>query len=285
MDDITIGVIGGTGLYNLDNLNIIDEREITTPFGRPSDKYIIGEIHNVKVAFLSRHARGHKILPTEINCRANIYAFKKLGVKTLISVSAVGSLREEIEPSHLVFPNQLFDRTKTRVSTFFGEGIVAHIGFADPFCANLISLFEKCARELRILYHRDKTYVCMEGPQFSTKAESKYYRLIGGDVIGMTALPEAKLAREAEMCFGSIALSTDYDCWRENEKPVTVDEVVETMHKNINSAKQLLKVVIPQIKEEQCSCHDSLKNSFMTDRNAWPEAAINKLDLIIKKYL
>ncbi|HNZ27184.1 MAG TPA: MTAP family purine nucleoside phosphorylase, partial [Spirochaetota bacterium] len=197
---VKIGIIGGSGLYNLDGVKTIDSIEIKTPFGNPSDKYVICELSGIRVAFLSRHGVGHRILPSELNNRANIYGFKKLGVKNIIAVSAVGSLREEIAPTHLVFPSQIIDRTKGRKSTFFGNGIVAHVGFAEPFCANLINIFKEAARELNISYHSDKTYVCMEGPAFSTGAESAYHRSIGGDIIGMTAVPEAKLAREAEIC-------------------------------------------------------------------------------------
>jgi 5'-methylthioadenosine phosphorylase len=209
MDKIEIGIIGGSGIYELENMKIIEEKEIKTPFGIPSEKYIIGEIGGVKFAFLSRHGKGHRIMPTELNNRANIYGFKMLGVKYLISFNAVGSLKEEIEPSHLVFPNQIIDRTKFRISTFFGEGIVAHPGFANPVCEGMIKLFEESSKKLNIPFHSNKTYVCMEGPLFSTKAESNFHRQIGGDIIGMTAIPEAKLAREAEMCYGIIALSTD----------------------------------------------------------------------------
>jgi 5'-methylthioadenosine phosphorylase len=207
-----------------------------------------------------------------------------LGVDTLIGVSAVGSLREEIKPRDLVFPNQLIDRTKGRASTFFGEGIVAHVGFAEPFCSNLIKIFEKEAKALNIDYHSNKTYICMEGPAFSTKAESNFHRMIGGDIIGMTASPEAKLAREAEMCYATIALSTDYDCWRENEEVVTVEMVIENMNKNIISAKKLLSNVIPKIKNDNCPCRSSLSVSIITKKDLWPQNTKTKLEAILKKY-
>ena len=284
-DNIKIGIIGGSGIYELDNMKIIDEIKLDTPFGEPSDNYIIGELDGIKVAFLSRHSRGHKILPSELNCRANIYGFKKLGVKYLIGISAVGSLREDIEPTHIVFPSQIIDRTKGRVSTFFGDGIVAHIGFAEPFCRDLTKLFVETAKELKIKYHTDKTYVCMEGPAFSTKAESNFHRQIGGDIIGMTAIPEAKLAREAEICYGIIALSTDYDCWREEEEPVTVEMVINNLNKNSNTAKTLLKNIIPKITDKKCSCHSSLQNAIMTDKKSWRKDTIQKLDIIINRFL
>lgn len=282
---IDIGIIGGSGIYELDNMKILDEITIDTPFGEPSSKYLIGEIDNVKVAFLSRHGKGHKILPSELNNRANIYGFKKLNVKQIIGVSAVGSLREEIKPSHIVFPDQIIDRTKGRVSTFFGNGIVAHVGFAHPFCNTLTEILIKGAKSLNINFHQKKTYVCMEGPLFSTKAESNFHRMIGGDIIGMTAIPEAKLAREAEICYAMIALSTDYDCWRDDEEAVSVDMVIETMKKNITNAKNLLKEVLPKIKYDNCACHSSLANSIMTAKEYWPESTIKKLDVIIKKYV
>ncbi len=283
-ETVSIGIIGGSGIYELDNINIIRKVKMNTPFGSPSDEYVIGDMSGIKIAFLARHGRGHKILPGELNNRANIYGFKKLGVSTLIGVSAVGSLREEIRPKDLVFPSQLIDRTKGRASTFFGEGIVAHAGFAEPFCGNLVKIFEEEARALDIDCHSGKTYVCMEGPVFSTRAESNFHRMIGGDIIGMTASPEAKLAREAEMCYAIIALSTDYDCWRENEEAVTVEMVIENMNKNIVSAKKLLSSVIPKIKYDSCSCRESLAVSIITQKKYWPAKTMKKLDVILKKY-
>lgn len=284
MEKIEIGIIGGTSIYDLDNMKIIDEIEVDTPFGSPSSKYLIGNLNGINVAFLSRHSKGHKILPSELNNRANIYGFKKLGVKHLIGISAVGSLKEEINRSHLVFPNQLIDRTKSRISTFFGEGIVAHIGFAEPFCPSLIKIFEECAKSLGITYHVNKTYICMEGPAFSTKAESNFHRLIGGDIIGMTSGPEAKLAREAEICYATIALSTDYDCWRENEEAVSVEMVLETMKKNVLTTKKLLSCIIPSIKYKDCSCQNCLNYAIITDKDCWPKETKKKLDIILKRF-
>lgn len=282
---VEIGIIGGSGLYNLDNMKTIDSIEIKTPFGNPSDKYVVGELNGIRVAFLSRHGAGHRILPSELNNRANIYGFKKLGVKSIIAVSAVGSLREEIAPTHLVFPSQIIDRTKGRKSTFFGNGIVAHVGFAEPFCANLINIIKDAARGLDISYHSDKTYVCMEGPAFSTKAESSYHRSIGGDIIGMTAIPEAKLAREAEICYGMIAISTDYDCWRDEGAAVTADMVVGNLKKGIDNAKKLLTRIIPKIGDYECSCRNALDTAIMTGKDYWPINTKRNLDIIINRFL
>lgn len=284
-NDIKIGIIGGSGIYELENMKIIDEISINTPFGKPSSKYLIGEIENVKVAFLSRHGKGHRISPSELNNRANIYGFKKLGVRHIIGVSAVGSLQEEIKPGHIVFPSQIIDRTKGRVSTFFGNGIVAHVSFADPFCKNLTNILIEGAKRLKLEYHINKTYVCMEGPLFSTRAESNFHRKIGGDIIGMTAIPEAKLAREAEICYATVALSTDYDCWKQGEEDVTIEMVLSTMKKNIENAKALLKEIIPKISYENCSCHNSLSNSIITAKEYWPKKTVKKLEFILKKYI
>ena len=285
MHEINIGIIGGSGIYDLDNMKMLDEVKINSPYGEPSDKYMIGELNGIKVAFLARHGKGHRILPSELNSRANIYGFKSLGVKYLIGVSAVGSLREEIEPSHLVFPAQIIDRTKGRPSTFFGNGIVAHAAFAEPFCSKLMDKLEESSKELGIKYHKNKTYICMEGPLFSTKAESNFHRMIGGDVIGMTAIPEAKLAREAEICYAMIALSTDYDCWREDEESVTIDMVIQTMNKNIHTAKNLLSNLIPKIGDERCECHSSMEYAIMTKKEYWPKDTKEKMGLIIERFL
>ncbi|MCG8568635.1 MAG: S-methyl-5'-thioadenosine phosphorylase [Spirochaetes bacterium] len=285
MEKVSIGIIGGSGLYQIENLKIIKEEKITTPFGDPSDSYLIGELEGKKIAFLARHGRNHSILPSELNHQANIYGFKKLGVTSLIAVSAVGSLQEEILPTHLVFPNQIIDRTKGRKSTFFGEGIVGHIAFAEPFCKNMIELFSSCAKELGITFHKNKTYVCMEGPAFSTKAESHLHRQIGGDLIGMTAIPEAKLAREAEICYGTIALSTDYDCWHESEEAVTVEMVIGNIKKNVSATHKLLGKIIPKINEQDCSCHHALEGAIMTGKEHWPDKTKKKLEVIIKRFL
>jgi 5'-methylthioadenosine phosphorylase len=285
-DAITIGIIGGSGVYELDNMKTIEERSIETPFGPPSDNYIIGELNGTRVAFLSRHGRGHRLTPSELNVRANIYGFKTLGVKYLTSVSAVGSLQEEIKPTHIVFPDQVIDRTRgSRINTFFGNGIVAHIGFADPFCGELTSTITEAAARLDIPHHTGKTYICMEGPAFSTRAESNLHRSIGGDIIGMTAIPEAKLAREAEMCYAMIALSTDYDCWKEDEEAVSVEMVIDNLNKNRETAKKLLSEIIPTIKEHDCACHHTLDFAMITDKTMWPEKTKSELEPIIKRFL
>jgi 5'-methylthioadenosine phosphorylase len=285
MEDIKYGVIGGSGVYKLDNLEIINEISITTPFGSPSDKYIIGKIEGIVVAFLARHNRSHNILPGELNSRANIYGFKSLGVKYLLGVSAVGSLKEEIKPGHIVFPAQIIDRTKGRDSTFFGNGIVAHIAFANPFCQNLTEVLIEAAEKLKITYHKNKTYVCMEGPAFSTKAESNFHRLIGGDLIGMTVIPEAKLAREAEICYATIALSTDYDCWRESkDEHVTAEKVVQILRQNSDTAKKIIQEAITKIKFNDCECMHSLDSAIMTDKKFWPEKTAENLNKILKRF-
>jgi 5'-methylthioadenosine phosphorylase len=225
MSEIKIGVIGGSGLYQMNELMNVEEVSMTTPFGDPSDAFVTGTLDGVPIAFLSRHGRGHRILPSEINYRANIYGFKKLGVEWLISVSAVGSMKEHIAPLDIVIPDQMFDQTKRRISTFFGSGVVGHIGFAHPLCPNLAGLLESSCKQADVKTHRGGTYICIEGPQFSTKAESRIYRQWGVDVIGMTNLPEAKLAREAEICYATMALVTDYDCWHETEEIVTIESV------------------------------------------------------------
>lgn len=284
-EKVDIGIIGGSGVYELDNIKMIKELTIDTPFGKPSDNYIICDYNGIKIVFLSRHGMGHKILPTELNVRANIWGFKKLGVKKLIGISAVGSLQEEIEPSHIVFPNQIIDRTKGRASTFFGDGIVAHVAFANPFCSKLTSILIESAKDLGVKYHTDKTYICMEGPAFSTRAESDFHRSIGGDIIGMTAIPEAKLAREAEMCYSIIALSTDYDCWRDDEEAVTAANVVDIIKKNVKSAKKILEFAIPRITYNECDCNNALQNALMTSKEYWPDNTIKNLLPIISKYI
>jgi 5'-methylthioadenosine phosphorylase len=285
MEEINIGVIGGSGVYDLENIRKIEEIEIKTPFGSPSDKYVICDLNGIKIAFLSRHSRGHKILPGELNSKANIYGFKKLGVKNLIGISAVGSLKEEIKPTDIVFPDQIIDRTKGRSSTFFGNGIVAHIGFANPFCFRMNDIFEESAKKLNISYHKNKTYVCMEGPAFSTKAESNFHRMIGGDLIGMTAIPEARLAREAEICYGMIALSTDYDCWKEFEEAVTVEMVIANLNKNSNTAKSILTDIIPGLKYGDCECRHALDTAIMTNKKDWSEETSKKLDVFLKRFI
>src|SRR3989339_280318 len=243
MNEVKIAIIGGSGVYEIEGIKILKEMEIKTPFGLPSDKIRIGELEGVKIAFLPRHAVGHKIMPSEVNSRANIYALKKIGVEKIISISACGSLKEEIKPRDFVIPDQLFDRTKLRPSTFFGDGIVAHVGFAEPYCPELRKILIETAKSLSLPVHAGGTYVCIEGPQFSTKAESKVYRSLGFSVIGMTNLPEAKLAREAEICFATIGLATDYDVWKEGEE-VSVERVIENMHILTTNVKKLVKSVV-----------------------------------------
>jgi len=285
MTDIRIGVIGGSGLYQMKELSAVEEVLIDTPFGKPSDNYLVGTLSGKRVAFLARHARGHKILPSELNFRANIYGFKKLGVERLFSASAVGSLREELKPLDIVLPDQFIDRTRGRVSTFFGEGLAAHVSFADPFCADLTGRVESAARSIGFPIKRGGTYVCMEGPAFSTRAESHLYRSWGADLIGMTNLQEAKLAREAEICYVTLALVTDYDCWREEEEPVTVEMLIGNLTKNSENAQRIIRAAIEQLSEPSvCQCQSALRSALITDPNVIPAGTRQKLDLIVGKY-
>lgn len=284
--DVKIGIIGGSGVYNIEELKNIKEYSITTPFGKPSDKFIVGELGGRKVAFLPRHGRGHFILPTEINVHANIYGFKLLGVEFLISISACGSLKEEIKPRDFVLPDQIYDRTKFRKQSFFGNGIVGHVSFAEPYCENLRKLIYECCKELEISVHYGGTYVCIEGPQFSTKAESNVYRKLGFDIIGMTALPEAKLAREAEMCYATIGLVTDYDVWKEG-KEVTIEEVLENMKLNTENCKKLIKLVVSKLDVDtrSCQCKDALKYAILTKKEYMNKKTFKKLKFLIGKYV
>jgi 5'-methylthioadenosine phosphorylase len=286
----TIGVIGGSGLYHMEGMTDVEEVRVTTPFGDPSDVITVGNVSGVPMAFLPRHGRGHRINPTEIPARANIWALKSLGVEWVIAVSAVGSLREEIAPRDLVIPDQLFDRTKSRVNSFFEGGLVVHCTFADPFCPELSNLLLDSARALGdVNVHAGGTYVCMEGPLFSTRAESNVYRKLGMDIIGMTALPEAKLAREAELCYATIACATDYDCWHESEESVTVQMVVNNLSANVANAQRILQAIahkIPADRSHQtCGCADALAISIMTDRLQLPAPLKEKYSLLIGKYL
>ncbi|ACD97308.1 S-methyl-5'-thioadenosine phosphorylase [Trichlorobacter lovleyi] len=282
-----IGVIGGSGLYEMEGLQQIEEITLDTPFGQPSDAYITGVLNGVKMVFLPRHGRGHRLLPSEVNYRANIYGMKQLGVQRIISVSAVGSLKEEVIPGHIVIPDQFIDRTRgSRQATFFGEGVVAHVGFADPTCACLSDKLFRAAQAAGAVTHKGGTYICMEGPAFSTRAESFMYRSIGGDIIGMTNLTEAKLAREAEICYGVIALSTDYDCWHETHEDVTVEAILEIMHKNVVMAKEIIRhAVQDSVLEQNCSCSSVLQYAIITDRAVIPAETIAKLGPIVSKYL
>jgi 5'-methylthioadenosine phosphorylase len=260
-----IGIIGGSGLYDIEGLERVREVRVRTPFGAPSDAIRVGVLGGIRVAFLSRHGRGHRLSPSSINYRANIYALKSLGVTQVISVSAVGSMKESIRPGDVVLPDQFIDLTKRRVSTFFDEGIVAHVGFGEPVCSSVADVLEQAGRSVGARLQRGGTYVCMEGPQFSTKAESRLYRQWGVDVIGMTNMPEAKLAREAELCYATVALATDYDCWHDTEEAVTVEAILATLHKNVALAKQLLKAALPKLAPDRtCVCHQALRTAIVT---------------------
>lgn len=286
MAEPVIGIIGGSGLYEMEGITHLREERVTTPFGDPSDAYILGRLDGHAVAFLARHGRGHRLLPSELNFRANVYGFKVLGARWIISASAVGSMREEIRPSDIVIPDQFFDRTRARVSTFFGDGVVAHVSFADPVCSDLSDLLYGAGRDLGARMHKGGTYLCMEGPQFSTRAESRIYRSWGVDVIGMTNLQEAKLSREAEICYATMALVTDYDVWHEAEGDVTVEKVIAILHKNVATAKAIVRSVIPKIRPDRsCGCASALKDAIITAPQAIPEATKKKLWPILGKYL
>jgi len=281
-----IGIIGGSGLYSMPGLTKIKELRLRTPFGQPSDPYVLGTLEGRKVAFLARHGRGHRILPTELNFRANIYGFKQLGVERIVSVSAVGSLKEEHKPMEFVIPDQFFDRTRHRIDTFFGNGIVAHISFADPICPELARVLEAACKKAGVVGKRGGTYLCMEGPQFSTKAESNVYRSWGMDVIGMTNLQEAKLAREAEICYSTAAMVTDYDCWHPGHDSVTVDQVVSVLMKNAENACAMVRETVAAMpKTRSCKCGSALAHAIQTDRKAIPAAARKRLGLLLDKYL
>jgi 5'-methylthioadenosine phosphorylase len=264
----------------------VREERVETPFGEPSDTFVLGELEGRKVAFLARHGRGHRLLPSELNFRANIYAMKKLGVERIVSVSAVGSLKEEHKPTDFVIPDQFIDRTFHRVSTFFGDGVVAHVAFGDPVCATVAkAIANGCAHE-GVISKSGGTYVCMEGPQFSTRAESNLYRSWGADVIGMTNLQEAKLAREAEICYATVAMVTDYDCWREGHDDVTVEQIVAVLNQNAANACKVVKAAVAAMpRERKCACASALKYAMLTDPKAIPSQTREKLDLLIGKYL
>ena len=282
----TIGVIGGSGLYEIEGLENIEEVSLDTPFGKPSDNYIVGDFGDVKMVFLSRHGRGHRLLPSELNFRANIYGMKKLGVERIISVSAVGSMKEAIVPGHIVIPDQFIDRTKGRISSYFGEGLVGHVAFADPVCEDLSKVIHSSGKAVGATTHFGGTYICIEGPQFSTRAESNLYRSWGVDVIGMTNVPESKLAREAEICYSTIALSTDYDCWHEEEDDVTVEAVLEIIKKNVAKAKAIIKETVKNISSDRpCACASAAKYAIMTDKSLIPAKTKENLDIIFGKYL
>ena len=284
--DIRIGIIGGSGLYQMDGLTDVEEAAVETPFGKPSDLYRVGTLEGKRVAFLARHSRNHTILPSELNFRANIYGMKKLGVEWIISASAVGSLKEEHRPLDIMLPDQFYDRTKTRVSTFFGDGIVAHITFAHPVCGLLGNVIQAAGKDVDIPIKRGGTYICIEGPQFSTLAESNVYRSWGMDVIGMTNLQEAKLAREAEICYSTMALVTDYDCWHPDHDAVTVTDVIENLKKNTGNAQKIIRSAVKRLPiDRTCKCGRALKHAIMTNLKNAPAATLQKLDLLLKKYL
>ena len=286
MPQAKIGVIGGTGLYAIEGMTDIESEDIKTPFGKPSDTIITGKLEGVGIAFLPRHGKGHRIMPTQLPARANIYALKSLGVEHIIAVCSAGSFKKEIEPGHLLIPDQIIDRTRRRVNSFFGDGIVAHIPFADPFCPELSRLLYKSAQDVGARVHMGGTYVCMEGPAFSTRAESKLYRSWGADIIGMTALPEAKLAREAEICYAIIGCVTDYDSWLERNEPVTINVILDIMRKNIDTTKKIIKLAASQIPDKRdCECATALATAIVTPADMIPAAKKQKLELLIGKYV
>jgi len=283
-----IGIIGGSGLYQMPELTEVEDLELQTPFGSPSDAFILGTLEGERVAFLPRHGRGHRFTPTEVPFRANIYAMKLLGVERILSASAVGSLQERYAPLDMVIPDQFFDRTRARAheSTFFGDGIVAHVAFAHPVCGDLGDVLHESCKAAAVKVQRGGTYICMEGPAFSTVAESNVYRSWGMDVIGMTNLQEAKLAREAEICYATLALVTDYDCWHPGHDAVTVETVIEYLNKNVRNAQIIMREAVKRLsnKSRTCKCGSALKNAIFTAPNLWPEATTRKLEAIIGKY-
>jgi 5'-methylthioadenosine phosphorylase len=281
-----IGIIGGSGLYSMPGLTKVKEVRLRTPFGSPSDAYVCGMLEGRRVAFLARHGRGHRILPSELNFQANIHGFKQLGVERIVSVSAVGSLKEEHKPLDFVIPGQFFDRTRHRVDTFFGDGIVAHIAFADPICGELSQVVKSACDKVGVVGKQGGTYLCMEGPQFSTKAESNVYRSLGMDVIGMTNLQEAKLAREAELCYVTVAMVTDFDCWHPHHDSVTVDQIVAVLLKNAENACKVVRQTVAEMpRSRSCKCGSALAHAILTDRKMIPAATKKKLNLIIGKYV
>ena len=288
MEQAILGVIGGSGVYDVEALADAKELEISTPFGNPSDVIVVGTLAGVPVAFLPRHGRGHRIMPTEVNSRANIYALKSLGVQYVVSISACGSMREDLKPRHIVIPDQVFDRTKARPSTFFGEGLVVHVSFDEPYCPVLSELVYQAVHQTSVTVHRGGTFLVIEGPQFSTKAESRIYRQWGVDLIGMTALPEAKLAREAEMCYAAMAHVTDYDVWHATEEPVTVAMLIDNLNANAAVTKQALTYLAPLVArqtERSCKCGSALSSAIMTRPELIPARIKKDLGLLLDKYL
>ncbi|MCX8116561.1 MAG: S-methyl-5'-thioadenosine phosphorylase [Desulfobacterota bacterium] len=286
MEEKMVGVIGGSGLYEMEGLEKIEEVTLSTPFGSPSDSIVVGRLEGVKVAFLPRHGRGHRIPPSSLNFRANIYAMKKLGVQWIIGVSAVGSMKEHIHPGDMVIPDQFIDRTAGRPNTFFSDGVVCHISFADPVCPTLSQLLAKAGEEVGATVHKKGTYLCIEGPQFSTRAESNLYRSWGVDVIGMTNLPEARLAREAEICYATMAFATDYDCWHQEAGDVTIGEVLRILAQSVRTAKSAIRIALKHLPEKRdCPCAEALKHALITSRKLIPEKTKQDLEPILGKYL
>lgn len=285
MTNATIGIIGGSGLYSMPGFEAQEEIRLETPFGEPSDAYITGTLNGKRVAFLARHARGHRIAPSELNFRANIWGFKKLGVKHILSLSAVGSLKQEHQPGEFVIVDQFVDRTMGRISTFFGDGLVAHIGFGDPVCGELAAVIKTACDDVQVAGKMGGTYLCMEGPAFSTKAESNLYRSWGMDVIGMTNLQEAKLAREAEICYASVAMVTDYDCWHPEHDHVTVADILRVLHANAENAAKVMARAVERLPESvDCKCHHALKHAIITDKSKVPAETLERLELIVGRY-
>ncbi len=286
MAERLIGIIGGSGLYEMEGLEAVREEVVRTPFGDPSDRYVLGRLHGRPVAFLARHGRGHRLMPSELNYRANIFGFKVLGAEWIISASAVGSMREEVKPLDILIPDQFFDRTNGRPSTFFGNGLIAHVSMADPTCHVLGEILYRTGWQVGATMHRGGTYVCIQGPQFSTRAESRIYRSWGVDVIGMTNLQEAKLAREAEICYATMALVTDYDVWHATEEDVNVEAVVKILLKNVETAKRIIRAAVAEIPETRaCFCAHALKDAIITARDAVPEQVRRDLAPIVGKYM
>ncbi len=287
MERVTLGVIGGSGVYQMEGLTEVKEIKVKTPFGDPSDAIIVGVLGNQRIAFLPRHGRGHRIMPSELPVRANIYAFKSLGVERLISISAVGSLREDYAPLDIVIPDQIYDRTKDRPTTFFGDGLVVHISFADPFCPELSQVLYTAAQKAGARAHLGGSLVVIDGPQFSTKAESQAYRAMKMDLIGMTAVPEAKLAREAEICYAAVAMVTDYDVWHPSHDSVTVEMVVQNLLKNAEMGKRIVRYAASEIpaQREQCPCPNALRDAIITSRERIPAQSRRDLALLLDKYL
>jgi 5'-methylthioadenosine phosphorylase len=289
LHEAEIGIIGGSGLYSMPGLTEIQEVKVETPFGEPSDSFILGSLEGRKVAFLARHGRGHRLLPSELNFRANIYAMKKLGVDRILSVSAVGSLKEEHKPTDFVVPDQFIDRTFLRTSTFFGNGVVGHVAFGDPVCGTVADAAVSACASVGVVGKKDGAYVCIEGPQFSTKAESNLYRSWGADVVGMTNLQEAKLAREAEICYATVAMVTDYDCWHPDHDSVTVDQIVAVLHQNAENAAKVVRATVAALAtdstERTCGCASAAKYAILTQKEAIPTEAKERLKLLFGKYL